>query len=169
MKWNIAHIFVYFVDFATVRVMHYFLTKMHFGYILGDFFTNSSGHPGGEFMASFQRKRAAAEIDYETFFLINLEHKKFQHHQLCNQVWENLATHCFKSAESTNKSLRNKNSVVRNVSMSNSKLLTFRVSKLTDNYLPHPNRPLHTDYVSTHHRYCIIAFFFFYGSPAGTG
>jgi hypothetical protein len=55
-------------------------------------------------MASFQRKRAAAEIDYETFFLINLEHKKFQHQQLCNQVWENLATHCFKSAESTNKS-----------------------------------------------------------------
>jgi hypothetical protein len=31
--------------FSTVKVMHSFWSKMSMGYILGVFFTNSSGHP----------------------------------------------------------------------------------------------------------------------------
>jgi hypothetical protein len=33
------------LHFSTVKVMYYFWIKSELGYILGDFFTHSSGHP----------------------------------------------------------------------------------------------------------------------------
>jgi hypothetical protein len=42
--------------FSTVKIMQIFLTKNGLGYILGDFFTNSSGHPGS--MATARERKS---------------------------------------------------------------------------------------------------------------
>jgi hypothetical protein len=56
--------------FSSVKVRHYFLQKMCWAtYLLGDFFTNSSGHPG--YIISYVTAFSALEIVFAAAYIIS--------------------------------------------------------------------------------------------------